>query len=182
MQAGKNKGQPCGAKESASGSARCKTHLKKTEGTTKTEPKEEKEVPKPKEFASTKTAPDTTEAPKTKPTSAKAKKINDHEKMEKAPVIAKLQKERDDIPIVKNKHGHYIHEGTCLIWDPSSRTVTGRELSNGTIIPLTENDIQLCMANGWKYKQDMKVTVDNRQVECDNDLYESDVSSSEEED
>ncbi len=172
LKSGKNKGQPCQAKESIAGSCRCKTHAgKDIEEPVK--PAEEK-----KEFAKSSAKTDAPVEIKKEPVkTTKPKKGQDLKEMEQKTVIKVIEQRRNDIPIVKSKFGNYTHIGTSLTWDRDSMCVTGREMPNGTILPLSENDIQLCIANGWKYKSEMKVTKEPREIDHP-ELYESDVSDS----
>ncbi len=176
LKSGKNKGQPCNAKESVAASCRCKTHAgKDTEEPVK--PTEEK-----KEFAKSSAKADAVVELKKEPIkTTKSKKGQDLKEMEQKEVIKVIEQRRNDIPIVKSKFGNYTHFGTSLAWDRDSMCVTGREMSNGTILPLSENDIQLCIANGWKYKSEMKINKEPREIDHP-ELYESDVSDSESED
>jgi hypothetical protein len=181
LKSGKNKGQPCNAKESVAGSCRCKTHAgKDIDETTKTNTFSKSSGDDKKEFAkstSNSNAPEIEDKKKEPTKSTKSKKGQDLKDMEKKDVIKIIEQRRNDIPIVKSKFGNYTHVGTSLVWERDTMCVVGREMPNGTVFPLSENDVQLCIANGWKYKSEMKINREAR--ECDHsELYESDVSES----
>ena len=83
--------------------------------------------------------------------SAKSKKLLDIANMEKQKIIQTIQQRRNDIPIVKNQWGNYCHIGTSFVWNRETNEIIGRQSDNGNIIPLTNNNIELCIANNWKY-------------------------------
>ena len=184
LKSGKNKGQPCGAKESVAGSCRCKTHagkdIEETEKTsssssTKTSGDDKKEFAKSTSKAD---APEVEDKKKEPVKTTKSKKGQDLKEMEQKDVIKIIEQRRNDIPIVKSKFGNYTHVGTSLVWERDTMCVVGREMPNGTVLPLSENDTQLCIANGWKYKSEMKINREAREIDHP-ELYESDVSDSE---
>ncbi len=173
LKSGKNKGQPCNAKEALAGTCRCKTHAGK-DIEEPVQPTEEK-----KTFAKSSASDDAPIDIKKEPIkTTKPKKGQDLKDMEQKPLMKVIEQRRNDIPIVKSKFGNYTHIGTSLTWDRDSMCVTGREMPNGTILPLSENDIQLCIANGWKYRSELKVNKEAREIDHP-ELYESDVSDSE---
>jgi hypothetical protein len=113
--------------------------------------------------------------------SAKSKKILDIANMEKQKIIQTIQQRRNDIPIVKNQWGNYCHIGTSFVWNRETNEIIGRQSDNGNIIPLTNNNIELCIANNWKYLSNNIIS--KRVLETDsNSLYDSDISESEETD
>ena len=178
LKSGKNKGQPCGAKESVAGTCRCKTHAGKDmeEPATAKTPGDDK-----KEFAKSTAksdAPEVEDKKKEPVKTTKSKKGQDLKDMEQKEVIKIIEQRRHDIPIVKSKFGNYTHVGTSLVWERDTMCVVGREMPNGTVLPLSENDIQLCIANSWKYKSEMKINREAREIDHP-ELYESDVSDSE---
>lgn len=234
LKSGKNRGQPCGAKEKVGGSCRCKTHEGKEEPEKKEETPAVKaasgkttQVDKPatsnKSATSSKTVAKSAVKPvATKPSdeeepvasdsneetsqseseesdveevkisskssakpkafgvpkSSKARKAAE-EKMEGQKVMNHIHSRRNDIHISKNQFGNYVHTGTSLVWDRDTVTVSGRQLNSGQVIPLNENDIQLCIANGWKYKQEYTISKQQPSKIDDSQLYEEDVSESE---
>ena len=113
--------------------------------------------------------------------SAKSKKLLDIANMEKQKIIQTIQQRRNDIPIVKNQWGNYCHIGTSFVWNRETNEIIGRQSDNGNIIPLTNNNIELCIANNWKYLSNNIIS--KRVLEQDsNSLYDSDISDSEETD
>lgn len=191
LRSGKNKGQPCGTKEKASGSSRCKTHEGKEEEKSTETPSKSTSVAK-KEPIKEEVANETSDEGEdsacetVKPTkvsrSSKSKRVAQLQKMEQQEVVKTIQTRRCDVPITKSPFGNYVHTGTCLAWDRETSSVKGRELPNGQVVPLTENDIQLCIANGWKYKSDFRINKPQLDADDDSKFYEEDVETSEEED
>ena len=113
--------------------------------------------------------------------SAKSKQLLDIANMEKQKIIQTIQQRRNDIPIVKNQWGNYCHIGTSFVWNRETNEIIGRQSDNGNIIPLTNNNIELCIANNWKYLSNNIIS--KRVLETDsNSLYDSDISESEETD
>ena len=103
--------------------------------------------------------------------------------MDKNTVTKIIQNRKQQLVLTK-KGEHYVHHGTNLVFDKDSESVKGRLMPNGELIPLTENDIQLCVANNWTYgSMNGKVTVRSvpelESADDDDDLYE-DVSDDEE--
>lgn len=196
LRSGKNKGQPCGSKESVEGSGRCKTHAGKDEVTTTTavKKKTEESVPKVKSVnkftnkilssSSSLSSLSVEEIPSIKPKEpTKPKKGSNLEAMENKDVIKLINQRRNDVPIVKNEFNNYVHIGTSLVWDRETMSVSGRQMPNGSVIELSDNDIQLCKINGWKCKEVMKSTKSNSSssLELNEDIYDiSDESASEE--
>jgi hypothetical protein len=186
LKSGKNKGQPCGAKESIAESCRCKTHAgkdldeheKSSSASTKSSGDDKKEFAKSTSKAD---APEVEDKKKEPVKTTKSKKGQDLKEIEQKEVIKIIEQRRNDVPIIKSKFGNYTHVGTSLVWERDTMCVVGREMPNGTVLPLSENDIQLCVANSWKYKSEMKVNTEAREVDHP-ELYESDVSDSDSDD
>lgn len=124
---GKNKNGYCGAAESVKGSGRCKKHqLKETDA----EPKEAAPVKEKKKTASS---------------------DKDKTGLENKPVADVVDKRRGELIITLNGWNNWEHKNTGFVIDRPTRAVIGKQLPNGTIGPLTSNDVQLCNLNNWKY-------------------------------
>jgi hypothetical protein len=190
LRSGKNKGQPCGSKESVEGSNRCKTHAGKDEvTTTAAKKKTDESVPKVKsvnKFANgISSSSSVVEIPAVKPKEpTKPKKGSNLETMENKEVINLINQRRNDVPIVKNEFNNYVHIGTSLVWDRETMSVSGRQMPNGNVIELSDNDIQLCKINGWKCKEIMKSTKSgsSSSLELNKDIYDISDESEEEDD
>ena len=99
----------------------------------------------------------------------------------KPAVIAKAKEEvqAEDINVRKNKWGNYEDKLTGFVFDRTTEEAFGKQLSDGTVVDLTLNDIELCKANGWEYKMPLKFkeegpkrTVTVKDIGNDDDLYE----------
>ena len=60
------------------------------------------------------------------------------------PVIKKINASIPAIQIMKNKYSNYEHVQSGLIFNKNTKKVIGRQSSDGQIIELTPNDIDLC--------------------------------------
>jgi hypothetical protein len=218
LRSGKNKGHPCGSKESESGSSRCKKHVnceeelsekkayKKKITKDNSQPtissftkksKKEEDKKTNDDSVSEEESADEKEVKKTKKDSKKkvphtsppkpgklGKKGLDLDGMDKKEVMKIIQTRKQQLVLTK-KGEHYVHHGTNLVFDKDSESVKGRLMPNGELIPLSENDIQLCVANNWTYgSMNGKVNVrslpdlESTDDDDDDDLYE-DVSDEE---
>ena len=108
----------------------------------------------------------------------KASKTNKKSKLKeaidpKSEVASNVEKQKDTAVIQQNSFGNWEHFGTGLVWDKTLGLVNGKQLSNGSIGPLSENDIQLCILNKWKYKQvELQQTTKSNVEVYDDDDYE----------
>jgi hypothetical protein len=188
---GKNKGTVCGEAEAESGSGKCKKHTTKTpvksvatkgkkksvvskgdndteddrtegEKTDGADSEEETTFvkPLPKKLVKKTTEP-TLKAPK--------KKMADMTGLESTQIQTMVEKRKTETIICENKFGNYEHKGTGLVWDVNTKMVTGRQQLNGDISPLSDSDIQLCLANGWKYVENSKPVISKPLIEVDID-------------
>lgn len=62
-----------------------------------------------------------------------------------------VKKTEPVLSISKNKFGNYEMVDTGLVFDPKNKQVIGTQNSNGSIDPLTVEDIQLCKEYNFKY-------------------------------
>jgi len=124
---GEKKGQPCGtsvSEESKSGKY-CKKHLAQ-EG--KDEPVEKKTV--------------------SKKTATEQQPLN---KFTKDELKEKIEKRTTEIEVRRNKFGNWEHQGSGILIDRDTRKAYGKQQSNGSVVPLTSEDIELCKTIGFKY-------------------------------
>lgn len=187
---GKNKGTTCGEAESETGSGRCKKHTTKTatktatatkskskksnaegetedegEKTETTDSEEETTFVKPLPKKLVKKVAENSE----KTTKAPKKKLADMTGLEQTKIQTMVEKRKTETIICENKFGNYEHKGTGLVWDVKTKMVTGRQQINGDISPLSDSDIQLCLANGWKYVENSKPVISKPLIEVDID-------------
>ena len=123
---GEKKGQSCGtsvSEESKSGKY-CKKHLAQ-EG--KAEPVEKKTVSKK---------------------AATSEPLN---KFTKDELKEKIEKRTTEIEVRRNKFGNWEHQGSGILIDRDTRKAYGKQQSNGSVVPLTSEDIELCKSIGFKY-------------------------------
>ena len=124
MEKGKNKGQVCGTsvcEESTSGKY-CKKHL-----TQETKPEKKEKVEK------------------------KVDVKKDEPLLTKSELKEMIEKRTTTISIVRNKHGHYEHEDTGIVLDRATNKAIGKQNKNGTVDPLSEDDIDMCKNLGFKF-------------------------------
>jgi len=83
------------------------------------------------------------EQPKPKATTKKA--IPAEKPVLKQSVIPTIQ-------ISRNKHGNYEHNETGLVFSKNDKIVIGKQASDGKILDLTKDDIELCSQYKFRYK------------------------------
>lgn len=137
MKSGERKNQPCGATV-VPGTNSCKRHTTKDASSV---------APIAK---TPKTIKDTREPKVSKKSSA----LDD----DKKPIFDVIEKRRTLFHIMKNKFENYEHKETGFIFDPKTDEVIGKQHSDGSIIPLSVNDIELCKENNWSFKVSTKLT------------------------
>jgi hypothetical protein len=54
-------------------------------------------------------------------------------------------------PIRRNLHGNYEHAETGLVVNVNNKAVYGKQNKDGTVSPLTEDDIKLCQLYKFNY-------------------------------
>jgi hypothetical protein len=132
---GEKKGQPCGTSvcdESKSGKY-CKKHLAQ-EG-------KENETP-----AAPKTAAKTSVA-----ATKKSKEEQPLNKFTKEELKEKIEKRTTEIEVRRNKFGNWEHQGSGILIDRDTRKAYGKQNNDGSVSPLTSEDICLCKTVGFKY-------------------------------
>jgi hypothetical protein len=140
MKSGERKNQPCGATV-VSGTNSCKRHTAKDTSTVAPIAKTPKTVKDTKE-------------PKEPKVAKKSSALDD----DKKPIFDVIEKRRTLFHIMKNKFENFEHKETGFIFDPKTDEVIGKQHSDGTIIPLSVNDIELCKENNWSFKVSTKLT------------------------
>ncbi len=123
---GDKKGQPCGVSvsdESKTGNY-CKKHLTQ-------EGKEEKKV----------------ETKKAAPVKAKKEEVI----LSKQELKEQIEKRTQEVEVRRNKYGNWEHYGSGIVLDKQTRKAYGRQLDDGTVSPLSEEDIEVCKCVGFKY-------------------------------
>ena len=84
--------------------------------------------------------------------SAKSKKQQDLAETE-IKVIKKLNETKPQIVIKRNSFGNYEHADTKLVMNRESKKIVGRQQDDGTVSPLTSEDIDNCKL--WKLLYDL---------------------------
>ena len=77
--------------------------------------------------------------------------------------------------ISRSQYGNYVEKNTGFVFDRTTQKCVGKETTNGAVIQLTPNDIELCKSNGWIYLiptnlSQLSITKD---LEIEDDLYEN---------
>jgi len=137
MKSGERKNQPCGATV-VPGTNSCKRHTTKDASSVAPIAKTPKTVKDTKE-----------------PKVAKKSSALDNDKK---PIFDVIESRRTLFHIMKNKFENYEHKETGFIFDPKTDEVIGKQHPDGSIIPLSVNDIELCKENNWSFKVSTKLT------------------------
>ena len=102
------------------------------------------------------------------------------EKLEATPVVKKLTSNIPDILIKRNNFNNYEHIETGFIYNNDTKTIIGKQKSDGSIEDLTEDDIDKC--NAFKFKYDLPKNLDHKLTLEDVKVDELDEEEEEEED
>jgi hypothetical protein len=144
---GDNKGKACGGKISQSSTTKkyCSKHLKQEkENETKSPPKE----------------------------SAKTKKSKDEfTPSTKEELKKKIEERKPTINVMRNQWGNYEHSDTHIILDKETHMAVGKQSSDGKILPLSADDIEMCKVLNFKYKIPDTISSSSSKKEI---VYESD--------
>lgn len=89
-------------------------------------------------------------APKTEKKTAEKPKKSDRA-TGSADVIKKLTADVPVVPVRRNAHGNFEHPETGLVFDRKTETVIGKQEDDGTVAPLTDDDIEACKRFKFKY-------------------------------
>jgi hypothetical protein len=143
IKSGERKGKPCGL-QCVAGKTTCKRH------STSDEKEESKTTVKTTTKSEVKT--DSKKEPATKKTiSAQTK--------ESPSVFKKIEQNIKTFNVMRNAFGNYEHKETGFIFDTTkTQTVVGKQHSDGTISPLSLNDIELCKENNWNFEIPLKLS------------------------
>lgn len=117
-----------------------------------------------KTTASKTTAPKTTASKTTAPKTTGSKSSKESRSGDSTTVIAKLVANIPAIPIRKNAFGNLVHPETGLVFDKArNNKVSGRQLDDGAIAPLTDEDIQNCKK--FKFTYDLPKNLDTAELD-----------------
>lgn len=114
--------------------------------------------------------------PKSKPKSKKTK-VDQQAAVKATPVAKKLTAKIPNILIRRNQHNKYEHPETGLIFDNDSKIVIGKQNDDGSVDPLTEEDIDQC--NAFKFKFKIPIDLDSKSTLVDVKVDELDVDEEE---
>jgi hypothetical protein len=108
--------------------------------------------------------------PKEKKSPPKEKKSKSPSHLSPPPPPSRIAEDSKEFTVRKNKFGNFEHRSGLLFNE--NKKVYGRQKDDGTILPLTEEDIQLCKSRSWKYKEpepvyDEKDEEDEGYKECE---------------
>ena len=62
-----------------------------------------------------------------------------------------IEKRTQEVEVRRNKHGNWEHYGSGIVLDKQTRKAYGRQLDDGSVAPLSEEDIEVCKCVGFKY-------------------------------
>jgi hypothetical protein len=81
------------------------------------------------------------------------------------PVVKKLTANIPNILIRRNQYNNYEHPETGLIFDNDSKIVIGKQNDDGSVDPLTDEDIDQC--NAFKFKFSIPIDLDSKSTLVD---------------
>lgn len=84
------------------------------------------------------------------PTQAQKKVKTVKKSKKRPPVLQRMENLQDAVCIRKNAFGNFEHAETKLIFDQASKSVVGKQ-ERDRVIPLTEEDIEICKENNWDF-------------------------------
>ena len=97
-------------------------------------------------------------------------------------IVDKLDLSLNSVIIKKNSFGNYVHSPTKFVFNKDNKSVMGKEDTEGQIIPLDKNDIDIC--NKYKFKFIVPEDLNTKDDDDDDEIIEeseSDEESEEEE-
>jgi hypothetical protein len=149
IKSGERKGKPCGA-SCVTGKSTCKRHTTSDEEEKKESKTEIKKETAKKEVV--KKEPNTVK----KSVTAQAK--------ESPSVFKKIEQNIKTFSVMRNAFGNYEHKETSFLFDTTKTgAVIGKQCSDGTIAPLSLNDIELCKENNWNFEIPLKLANSDNQ-------------------
>jgi hypothetical protein len=120
------------------------------------------------------------ESPTTSPKIANKKTKSSQQASVKAtPVVKKLTANIPNILIRRNQFNNYEHPETGLIFNNDTKIVIGKQNDDGSVDPLTEEDIDQC--NAFKFKFKIPIDLDSKATLVDVKVDELDEDEDEEE-
>lgn len=164
---GNKEGESCGSKVSDESSTGlyCKRHVDKE----KTGSSDKKDVKKP--------------AAK-KATTATSTKKKAEQKESVAPAVKALTETSPGFKVNINKWRNYEHAETSLVFNRETEQVIGKQATDGSVTPLTADDIQVCKNFGIKYKlpPNMSSSADDKDDEAEEPESEEELDDESDED
>lgn len=103
--------------------------------------------------------------PKSKSKSKSSKSSKSKAAVKATPVAKKLTAKIPNILIRRNQYNNYEHPETGLIFDNDSKIVIGKQNDDGSVDPLTEEDIDQC--NAFKFKFKIPIDLDSKSTLVD---------------
>jgi hypothetical protein len=120
------------------------------------------------------------DSPKTEKKSiTKKTKSSQQEAVKATPVVKKLTANIPNILIRRNQYNNYEHPETGLIFNNDTKIVIGKQNDDGSVDPLTEEDIDKC--NAFKFKFKIPIDLDSKATLVDVKVDELDEEEEEEE-
>jgi hypothetical protein len=141
MKSGKNNGQACGSKISDKSQLEmfCNRHIK-----------EEEKVIKARGGKIEKNEEEKEESVEVKPKSGKS--IKDFIQPIKPEIANLVESQRQKISVIRNKFGNYEHQQTKFVLDVSDKLFYGKQIDDGRVIELNDEDISICKLYNMKFK------------------------------
>jgi hypothetical protein len=84
-------------------------------------------------------------------TKKKSPKTKKSPQTKKSNVVEKLEKNKSNYLVSRNKWGNYEHQPTHLVFNQQTEEVYGRQEDDGSVVELTDEDIQNCLCHKFKY-------------------------------
>ncbi len=84
-----------------------------------------------------------------KPAPVKAKK--EEVILSKQELKEQIEKRTQEVEVRRNKFGNWEHYGSGIVLDRNTRKAIGKQNDDGTVLPLTKEDIEICKSVGFKY-------------------------------
>jgi len=100
-----------------------------------------------------------TSTSKSKSKSPPTSKSKTTETLKDPKIITSIQSSIQAVKIKKNSFGNFEHSETGFIFNKESQEVIGKQNQDGQVIPLTDNDIELC--NKFKFKYVVPETINS---------------------
>jgi hypothetical protein len=95
---------------------------------------------------------------------AKSKAVK-HAALAATPIAQKLTANIPNILIRRNKFNNYEHPESGMVFDNETKVVYGKQNDNGSVDPLTDDDIDQC--NAFKFKFKIPIDLDSKSTLVD---------------